>query len=682
MAPIRALGAVSTTVLASSLLAGLAVGGPVGAAPAPAVKTLVIGVDGASYDFLAAADMPNLDALIARSMVATSNLQAQPMAGTVSGPSWSTIATGVWPDKHRVTDNNFSSPNYGEYPDYLTRVEAAKPERSTAAVGTWGPIVTTIFGPAVDSRVAGGSDAGTTQRAVAAIAGGADDVFVHLDEVDGAGHSVGTNGAAYRTALARADRQIGDILAAVDARPDGEEWLIAVTADHGHTPTGGHGGNSLAERKVFVIASGPGITPGVRHDVKISDIAPTVLSAIGITPDPAWRLDGAAVGSLRPDAFDSLRPQLRTRLDETGIPANLLGWTHATPEGWSIDNSRMPSGGVSEWAGWSFATDEFWTQAERNQNRETNVRARDVFAVADSDEWDDRAHGAGQFDSTLVSPAYPLTGAATGTLTYATRYAIDGPQSAEVSVSFDGGPAQVLKTYTTAANTVERLAFEVPQGAATAQFRFRYTGTNSAFWTVDQVAVEQAAAPADTTRPGVTLAAPTAAGPFPSLTVKVDATDETGLRRIVANIYKDGTLVKSTQTAANGAKSASHTATVQLPDGSYTVKYNAQDLAGNISQTGTAPFTIDATAPTVTVKDGAAYTVGDGTAYDLVSFKLYDAGKIDKVVLNGTTKDLTDNAWSDVNFVKPGVFGAVQGVNTLVVHDVAGNTRTITFTLN
>ena len=62
--------------------------------------------------------------------------------------------------------------------------------------------------------------------------------------------------------------------------------------------------------------------------------------------------------------------------------------------------------------------------------------------------------------------------------------------------------------------------------------------------------------------------------------------------------------------------------------------------------------------------------------------KLSDTGKIDKVTLNGKVKDLTNNAWSDVNFIKPGTFGAVKGLNTLVIFDVAGNTQTITFTLN
>jgi len=186
----------------------------------------------------------------------------------------------------------------------------------------------------------------------------------------------------------------------------------------------------------------------------------------------------------------------------------------------------------------------------------------------------------------------------------------------------------------------------------------------------------------DTVRPEVTLVSPTTAGPFGALTVQVDATDDRGLAQIVANVYKDGTLVKSTQSAIGGDRAASHTATVALPDGAYTVKYNAHDLAGNVSQTGEFAFTIDATKPKATVKDGAEFTVATESTYDKISFKLYDAGSVDKVELNGVVKDLSNNAWSDVNFVTPGVFGAKMGENTLVVYDVAGNTSTVMFTLN
>jgi hypothetical protein len=185
----------------------------------------------------------------------------------------------------------------------------------------------------------------------------------------------------------------------------------------------------------------------------------------------------------------------------------------------------------------------------------------------------------------------------------------------------------------------------------------------------------------DTTRPEVTLVAPATAGPFRTLAIQVEASDAVGLQRIVANIYSAGALVKSTQTRMDGALSGTHTAEVALPDGAYTIRYNSQDTAGNISRTSTFDVTIDSTAPTVTVKDGASFTVGSDGVYEKVSFKLYDAGKIDKAVLNGVTKDLNNNAWSDVNGVRPGVFGAVRGENTLVVHDVAGNATTVTFTL-
>ncbi|MBD8080230.1 amidase family protein [Cellulosimicrobium arenosum] len=94
------------------------------------------------------------------------------------------------------------------------------------------------------------------------------------------------------------------------------------------------------------------------------------------------------------------------------------------------------------------------------------------------------------------------------------------------------------------------------------------------------------------------------------------------------------------------------------------------DVFGNST---TVEFTLDATAPTVTVKDGASFTEATDDGYAKVSFKLHDALKIDKAVINGTVKDLSDNAWSDVNFVKPGTFGAVAGLNTVEVYDVAGN---------
>lgn len=186
---------------------------------------------------------------------------------------------------------------------------------------------------------------------------------------------------------------------------------------------------------------------------------------------------------------------------------------------------------------------------------------------------------------------------------------------------------------------------------------------------------------ADEVRPQVTLVSPSTAGPTPTIEIQVDATDDVGLARIVANVYQGSRLVESTQTTVDGAPEATHSATVTVPDGDYKIRYNAHDVAGNVSQTGTFAIAVDGTAPSVAVKEGPEFTIEAGDGYEMVSFKLHDAGKIDKAVLNGTVIDLSDNAWSDVNFIRLGVFGGVQGENTLVVHDVAGNTETVTFVL-
>jgi len=185
----------------------------------------------------------------------------------------------------------------------------------------------------------------------------------------------------------------------------------------------------------------------------------------------------------------------------------------------------------------------------------------------------------------------------------------------------------------------------------------------------------------DTTRPETTLVSPRTAGPFNTLSIQVDAVDDVGLERIVANVYRGEKLVRSTQTAAAGATTASHSASVDLPDGTYSIRYNSQDTSGNVSQTHEFVVSVDGTAPTVTLRTDERFTTGGPQSYSMVSYKLYDAQRVDRVALNGTKRNLSDNNWSDINFIRPGRYGATVGENTLVVYDDAGSSTTVTFTL-
>lgn len=496
-----AVAATATVLLATGLAAHAATTAAADEAAPAANKVLVIGLDGAVLDRVKAANAPHLNGLMAQGLTAKSTLYANPMGATSSGPGWSTIATGVWPDKHGVKDNSFTGKNYTAHPDFLTRIENANPALNTYAAADWEPITSTdqngpIFSAKVDKRLSlkGDRDGYRNEDPKIAAAAAAelrdqnpDAAFVYLGEIDAAGHSYGAASQQYLDTVARVDVLVGQLLTAVQNRPAyaQENWKILVTTDHGHTNSGGHGGSSIAERGTFVIAKGAGIPAGsVREDVKLVDVAATALAQVGVS---APGIDGVPLNTPDNDAFDTLRPNLQARVDETGIPAGTKGFTHTPPAGWSVDNSKMGTGGVTEWAGWAFATDEFWSQAQRDQWRELNVRSRDVFAVADSDEWDDKSH-TGTFDSTLITPKWAVTGGTTKNLTFQTHYRQEAGQTAQVLVSYNGGTPALVKSYTAdAVARSESIALQVPAGATDVQVRFRYSGNNNWYWTVDNV---------------------------------------------------------------------------------------------------------------------------------------------------------------------------------------------------
>ncbi|MFJ8827322.1 alkaline phosphatase family protein [Streptomyces sp. NPDC102467] len=486
------------------------------AAPTPAYaaartpKVLVIGLDGTLLAKIGDAEAPRIKALMAAGLTAPSSIYARPMAHTVSGPGWSTLLTGVWPDKHHVRDNTFSGHDFARYPDFLTRIETVRPELSTYAVTSWVALTETVFSSQVDTRFASlhdERDIDTTRRAADQLTGADPDaVFVQFNGVDHAGHAHGAVSQEYLDAIHDVDGLTGQLLDAIASRATygAEDWLIIATTDHGHTDVGGHGGSSWAERQTFMIAAGGTVTAGsTRHDVKMPDVAATALTHLGVAIDPAWELDGRPIQRPAPDDFDTLRAELTASADATGAGPGALSHTHTPPSGWSVDNSAMGIGGVSEWRGWSFTTDESWTGAGRDQQRECNVRARDIFAVADDALWSGQAPGTtgttgttgntatiGAFDSTLISPDYPVTGGRTATLTYTTFYRQVLPQKGEVLVSYDDGAPALVKTYTAdVPSRTETVSLSVPRGVTRAKVRFRYTGGTHWFWTIDGVKI-------------------------------------------------------------------------------------------------------------------------------------------------------------------------------------------------
>ena len=278
--------------------------------PESSPKVLLVGWDGVRPDVLREVSTPNFDSLAAAGTFSDAARTARP---TVSGPDWSSILIGVWPEKHGVHSNDFSSNRYAEYPDFFTRIESVAPELNTFVAVDWLPLgAEADGGPLLSDRidrrvVLDGYELGWLEADSISVehvlqelrTGDPDALFVYLGAPDEISHTIGGIGAEYRESIDFADRQLGRILAAIRARatyPE-EDWLVLVCTDHGRTETGGHGGDSPEESTVFYLASGPSAVVGrpVESPATV-DFAATALTHLGMEIDPAWGLDGRVVG--------------------------------------------------------------------------------------------------------------------------------------------------------------------------------------------------------------------------------------------------------------------------------------------------------------------------------------------------------------------------------------------------
>jgi predicted AlkP superfamily pyrophosphatase or phosphodiesterase len=223
---------------------------------------------------------------------------------TVSGPSWTTLLTGVTQQVHKVSNNEYTDHNLGSAPDFLSQAASLNSEIRTYAAAGWPPLIDpNDVGPVIRARnedqesgrhsifVRDGEtngyetvDAEVAQDAVRAIRDIAPDVsFVYFCGADEAGHLEGTIEGSYFDAIERIDRLVAQLHQVILARHlrHNEKWLIVITTDHGHRDEGGHGGDSPQERASFVIAHGIGMqNPLWPAQIKPEELVGQILSAL------------------------------------------------------------------------------------------------------------------------------------------------------------------------------------------------------------------------------------------------------------------------------------------------------------------------------------------------------------------------------------------------------------------
>ena len=172
-------------------------------------KVLLIGLDGLMYSYIDDVDDPELDeptlthfpkfALTKAFVGGYLNTASHQISS--SGPSWTSILTGTWTDQHGVVSNNGA---HAAVPGIFSRLHTRNPALNFGSFSAWSDINTghlvkdMAF---VKRRVDGASrpedlsvDEFVTRAVIEELSGQGSDldfVFLHLDEIDGAGHDCG-----------------------------------------------------------------------------------------------------------------------------------------------------------------------------------------------------------------------------------------------------------------------------------------------------------------------------------------------------------------------------------------------------------------------------------------------------------------------------------------------------------
>lgn len=269
------------------------------ASPTAAPRVLVIGIDGLRGDTMEGATIPNLRLLLQRSAYSF-HASAQRTGPTSSGPGWTSIFTGVGPDRHRIVGNGSYANRDRAWPSFLLRAHEQLRLR-TAVASQWPDIVTGIVEPeAMDERSTGAGAVVSSTMARLLREGRHDVHFVHFDDVDHAGHASGfrLSNPEYRGALEGVDAMVRPLLDAITERPNiaGERWLVVVTTDHGGAGTS-HGAMNLDNWDIPLVVTSPALGAELPSGtVSHLDVHPTVMRFLGSNPTASWRLDGRSIG--------------------------------------------------------------------------------------------------------------------------------------------------------------------------------------------------------------------------------------------------------------------------------------------------------------------------------------------------------------------------------------------------
>ena len=261
------------------------------------IHVVMFGVDGMSPDGLRHANTPNMHRMMKDGAY---TLHARSVLPTSSSPNWASMISGAGPDRHGVTSNSWERNDdgiapvaigdEGIFPTIFSVVRHGKPDADIAVIHDWDGFARLVETTKVNYIKHEEGPYNTVTEAARYIESKKPDLlFLHLDNVDDAGHGSGHGSAKYYAAVGLADSLLGVVIEAYKKAGIYDNTIFMVSSDHGGIGFG-HGGETMAEMEIPFLISGPGIKKGyeIKGPVYQYDNAATIAYIWKLPVPSAW----------------------------------------------------------------------------------------------------------------------------------------------------------------------------------------------------------------------------------------------------------------------------------------------------------------------------------------------------------------------------------------------------------
>ena len=175
------------------------------------------------------------------------------------------------------------------YPSIFRVAREAMPDAELASFVEWNPINIGIVENGFNiTKVTGSDDKNVAERVIDYLTDNTPALmFVQFSEPDEIGEKYGFGTDLHLASISSMDKLIGKIYDKLKQEDLLDESLFIVTADHGGINKT-HGGNSDAERYVFLGIAGKTVTNGNIIDAESRDVAAIAAYALGLESPRTW----------------------------------------------------------------------------------------------------------------------------------------------------------------------------------------------------------------------------------------------------------------------------------------------------------------------------------------------------------------------------------------------------------